>query len=198
MSDQNTHAAQNVPRDLPDNSAAIALGANLNGPAGTPAQAVIKALAAIEACGLRLSAISRLWATPAVPSGPDYVNGCALVQTDKGPEQVLEILHEIEGHFARKRDGRWAARTLDLDLLGHGRRVLPDAKTQAEWVALPPAEHIKRTPDRLILPHPRLADRGFVLAPLAEIAPWWQPPGCAVPIAQLARNADCRGMRVFA
>jgi 2-amino-4-hydroxy-6-hydroxymethyldihydropteridine diphosphokinase len=86
------------------------------------------------------------------------------------------ILHRIEDVFGRKRDRRWAGRTLDLDLLACGNVVLPDLESYGHWRDLDPADQTRLAPDRLILPHPRLQDRGFVLVPLAEIAPDWKHP----------------------
>ena len=65
---------------------------------------------------------------------------------------------------------------LDLDLLALADRIAPDPETLAHWIGLPPDRQGCEAPDRLILPHPRIQDRGFVLAPLAEIAPGWRHP----------------------
>ena len=158
----------------------IALGANLSSSAGSRAETIRFALRLIAAePGLSLRAVSRLYATPAFPagSGPDYVNACAALETALAPDALLDRLHAIEAGLGRRRDGsRWGARVVDLDLLAVGDAVLPDAATQDEWRALPPGRQTVETPDRLILPHPRLQDRAFVLVPLCDIAPLWRHP----------------------
>ena len=165
----------------------VALGANLPSRAGDPAETLGSALAAMKAAGLGLAAISRFWRTPAFPpgSGPDFVNACAVIRARLDPEALLAVLHRIEAGHDRARDLRWGARTLDLDLLAAGDAVLPDAATQDTWRALPPEDQRSRTPEGLILPHPRLSERGFVLAPLAEIAPGWRHPRTGQSVAQM-------------
>lgn len=160
----------------------IALGGNTVSVAGPPAKTLTAALAALNAAGFPVLAQSRFWQTPCFPAGagPDFVNACAQLAVDPlmtdGPQAVLAALHQVEARFGRARAERWSSRTLDLDLLAMGDRVLPDAATQDAWRTLAPDLQMTRTPDRLILPHPRLQDRAFVLVPLAEIAPDWQHP----------------------
>lgn len=122
--------------------------------------------------------ISPLYRTPAFPpgSGPDFVNAACAVGTDLNPVELLELLHEVEAEFGRQRNKRWAARTLDLDLIACGERVCPDPETVQRWVDLPLEQQMKHAPDQLLLPHPRLQDRAFVLVPLNDIAPDWVHP----------------------
>ena len=158
----------------------VALGANLPSSAGDPSHALHEAVAILHAePDISIVAVSRTWHTPAFPagSGPDYANAAALIRTGLAAPVVLDRLHGIEARFGRDRSaGRWSARVLDLDLIALDDLILPDAETLRHWIDLPLARQQVETPDRLILPHPRLQDRGFVLAPLAEIAPGWRHP----------------------
>jgi 2-amino-4-hydroxy-6-hydroxymethyldihydropteridine diphosphokinase len=74
------------------------------------------------------------------------------------------------------RQARWAPRTLDLDLIAYDDLILPDRATYKKWAELPLEEQMTLTPRELILPHPRLAERAFVLVPLAEVAGDWVHP----------------------
>ncbi|WP_134724611.1 2-amino-4-hydroxy-6-hydroxymethyldihydropteridine diphosphokinase [Paracoccus luteus] len=166
-------------RAVSDSLALLALGANLSSSAGSPADALRAALARISALrGVRLVAVSRFWRTPAHPagSGPDYVNACAAARVGPPAAALLAQLHGIEAAMGRERTTRWAARGIDIDLLAMDDAVAPDAAVQDRWRALPPAEQARAVPGQLILPHPRIQDRAFVLAPLAEIAPRWTHP----------------------
>jgi 2-amino-4-hydroxy-6-hydroxymethyldihydropteridine diphosphokinase len=156
----------------------IGLGANLPGEFGAPAQTIDAAIAALDRAPCRVVVRSRLFESPPWPLPSDqpwYVNAVARIETALDPEALLEHLHEIERAFGRVRGARNAARTLDLDLLDFDGRVREGA----------PA-----------LPHPRLADRAFVLLPLRDVAPDWRHPGdCGALdelIAALPANTICR------
>jgi len=162
----------------PEDTALVALGANLASPAGEPADTLRAAFGRMGGPGVRLVAASGLYRTPCFPAGagPEYVNAAAVVSTTLDPAGLLAWLHGLEAEFGRDRSARWGARTLDLDLIAHGDAVLPDAGVQTAWRLLAPEMQVARTPDRLVLPHPRLQDRAFVLVPLAEVAPDWVHP----------------------
>jgi len=158
--------------------AAIGLGSNSPSVAGSPRETLVAALGALSGPGLSVTAVSRFFRTPAFPpgSGPDFVNAAACIDTALTPAALLDHLHRVEARFGRERKARWAARTLDIDLLSVGDAIAPDADTLRRWMSLDPARQRQETPDRLILPHPRIQDRAFVLIPLAEIAPRWVHP----------------------
>lgn len=161
--------------------ALVALGGNLPGDAGSP-EALIRA--AITAVGAdltgpeRLRGVSRLYGTPCFPAGagPDFVNAVMDLELVGPARRVLDRLHGIEAAFGRSRSRRWGARTLDLDLLAFGDAVLPDVAMYSFWRDLAASRQKTTAPDTLIVPHPRLQDRAFVLVPLAEVAPDWRHP----------------------
>ncbi len=156
----------------------IALGANIDSVAGLPARTLAAALERLGDSQLTVEAVSAFYATPCFPpgAGPDYVNAAARLTGLDDPDEILAILHRVESEFGRARDRRWGTRTLDLDLLAVGDMVLPDPATFREWQRLPPERQMMQAPDRLILPHPRLQDRAFVLVPLASVAGDWRHP----------------------
>ena len=152
---------------------AIALGSNLG-----DSQLILEgALSTIAATPqIRLQACSCWYQTKAIgPPQPDYINGCALLQVNISPQQLLETLLSIETSFGRVRSQRWAARSLDLDLLLYDDLII-DTPT-------------------LTIPHPRMRERAFVLVPLAEIAPQWVEPISGRAIAELVKDVDCSGVR---
>lgn len=185
--------------------ALVAIGANLAFGDILPKATIMAAIGQFSAHGLVVSKLSNLYQTPCFPvgAGPDYLNAAALVtlRQGQGADDVLTILHTIEAEFGRERISRWAGRTLDLDLLALGDSVLPDRATYLHWQNLPPADQPNQTPDQLILPHPRLADRAFVLVPLNDVAPNWQHPVSGLTVAQMLAAlpaADRAGVVPFA
>ncbi len=165
----------------------VALGANVSANGEPLTQNLTHAIKAIADSGFDLRAVSRFFSTPCFPAGagPDYVNAALVVRTTLTPLQSLERLHEIEAQFGRERVQRWGQRTLDLDLIGVENEVLPDEAGYHRWQALDPALQAQAAPDRLILPHPRLQDRAFVLVPLVDIARHWRHPVLGETLVQL-------------
>lgn len=148
----------------------VGLGSNKRFARQSPCTIVARAAAAVAGLGAaaRLSRLYRSAAWPD-PSGPPYVNAVMLLETALTAPALLSALLAIEAGFGRQRSAdpalRYAPRTLDLDLLDHGGEVRED-------------------PD-LVLPHPRLGTRAFVLLPLSDVAPGWRHPGSGESVATL-------------
>ncbi|MFC3613875.1 2-amino-4-hydroxy-6-hydroxymethyldihydropteridine diphosphokinase [Lutimaribacter marinistellae] len=168
----------------------IALGSNLPFDGKDPQSTLTEALQELSRHGEMIRATSRFFETPCFPegAGPDYVNAAAVLETTRDPRGVLALLHEVEARFGRAREQRWGMRTLDLDLIGYGDEVLPDRDTWARWHDLPPESQVRQAPDALILPHPRVQDRAFVLVPLADIARDWIHPALQRSVAQMCMD----------
>lgn len=165
----------------------VALGANAMSQAGSPRETLHAVIAELPAHGLPVVAASRLYSSPAFPpgAGPDFVNAVVRIASEAPPESLLQTLHRLESRFGRTRDIRWGPRTLDLDLLACGGLIRPDAATLRHWIDLPAGRQTTETPDRLLLPHPRLQDRGFVLVPLMDVAPGWRHPLTGLTVARM-------------
>jgi 2-amino-4-hydroxy-6-hydroxymethyldihydropteridine diphosphokinase len=137
-------------------TAYLALGSNL----GDRRASLEAALAALRASpGVRVLAVSDFLETEPVGGPPGqgpYLNGAAAIETDLEPQALLAECKRIEKSLGRREGPRWGPRVVDLDILFYGALVLD-------------------TPD-LAIPHPRLRERRFVLAPLAEIAPDLRDP----------------------
>lgn len=142
-----------MPVTPPQHVAYVAFGSNM----GRRERNITAGLQALEATrGITITAVSSLYETEPVggPAGQSaYINAVAALQTTLTPRRLLTVLHSIERSLGRDRQNevRWGPRTLDLDLLLHGDAIVSE-------------------PD-LIVPHPLMHERRFVLAPLAEIAP---------------------------
>ncbi len=126
------------------------------------------------------------------------MNAAAVLTTTLDATALLQHLHAIEQRFDRRRDVRWGPRTLDLDLIAFGDQVVPDVATVRHWIDLPPDRQGVVAPDQLIVPHPRLQDRAFVLVPLCDIAPDWRHPVLGVTIREMlaaCSDADKAGIK---
>ena len=158
--------------------ALVALGSNATSTYGSANKTILAAIEIIARDFGVIRDVSRLYSTPCFPAGagPDYVNAALALETHDLPALILQKFHRIERQFGRERTERWGDRTLDIDLLSWGAEVLPNNETYEKWRAMPADIQRMRAPEELVLPHPRMQDRAFVLVPLAEIAPDWRHP----------------------
>ena len=149
----------------------VALGANLYSPAiGSPMDACELALERLARRKIVVERRSRWYRSAPEPRSdqPDFINGVALVSAALPPTDLLAALHEIEAELGRTRDLPNEARVIDLDLLAHGDHVIG-------WPASPGLVS-NSVAGGVILPHPRLHARAFVLLPLRDVAPGWRHP----------------------
>ncbi|MEM8654913.1 MAG: 2-amino-4-hydroxy-6-hydroxymethyldihydropteridine diphosphokinase [Pseudomonadota bacterium] len=156
----------------------IAVGSNMSSDIGSPVQTIKKAISDLEELGVVIRGVSRFFSTPAVPvgSGPDFVNAALVVEASWSAPEAITRLHEVEAGLGRRRSARWEQRVIDLDLLAHGDAIRPNVATVRTWMDLPPDQQQGSAPGQLLLPHPRMHQRAFVLVPLADVAPDWVHP----------------------
>jgi 2-amino-4-hydroxy-6-hydroxymethyldihydropteridine diphosphokinase len=155
-------------------AAALALGSNV-GDRRAHIEAALAALGRVP--GVKLVARGPMIENPAVGKrgvdpGGAYVNSACVVQTTLDAHQLMGRLHHIERDHGRERTAEqaWGPRTLDIDLLMYGDEVIQDAG--------------------LVVPHPRMHERRFVLEPLAAIAPGWVVAGLGKSVRELLRGLD--------
>jgi 2-amino-4-hydroxy-6-hydroxymethyldihydropteridine diphosphokinase len=168
----------------------LALGANQAGAWGPPDQTLARARHELARAGVRILAASSLYRT--LPLGPGrqspYLNAVLVCAARLGPAALLRLMKRLERRAGRRLRPRWAARCLDIDILDFGGRQLGWSRGRLE----------RLVPERLILPHPQIDRRAFVLIPLLEVDLHWQHPTLAVGgRALLARlpPANRRGVR---
>ena len=149
---------------------AIALGSNRAGRHGAPERELAAAAAALG----EVVALSPVLRTPPLgPSQRRFANAVALIESDEEPPVLLARLKRIEREFGRRRGRRWGARVIDLDIILWSDGAWADAG--------------------LVIPHPRFRERGFVLMPLARVAPDWRDPLSGRTMRQLCARLPSRG-----
>jgi len=155
-----------------DEAIILALGGNLTGDYPSVEALLEAALSGFLWAGLTVARRSGWWRSAAWPDprAPAYLNGVAIVETNLSPSALLTQILALEATFGRSRSEPNAARTLDIDLIAYGRRVINEPG--------------------LVVPHPRAHKRLFVMGPLAEIAPHWRHPVLGRTAAELAALAD--------
>ncbi len=153
------------------------MGANLPHPKfGPPVATLSAALALLEEYGVSVVRRSRWYRTAPVPLSdqPWFVNGVAEVATGLSAETLLATLHEVEARFGRVRHRRLEPRIVDLDLISFNDLVRPEAGSA----------------DGLVLPHPRMHQRAFVLLPMAELVPNWRHPRLGIGMDTMIARLD--------
>ena len=158
----------------------LALGSNMKGDFATPQQLVEAAISNLPLCGAHVVKAAPLYGSaavgPEVDGAPqaDYVNTVVAVRSVTPAVGLLSRLHRLEAAFGRARRIKWGPRTLDIDILSyHGEAHVFGAQ----------------------IPHPRLAERAFVLRPLADIAPGWRHPVSGVAIETLLKRLPVAARR---
>jgi 2-amino-4-hydroxy-6-hydroxymethyldihydropteridine diphosphokinase len=148
----------------------LGLGANL----GDAPASLRRAVDLLREAGLAFDAVSSLYSTKpwGVTDQPDFVNACALARTNLDPLPLLDLIKATEQAMGRRETRRWGPRVIDIDLLFY--------------------DDLRWSDERLILPHPGVLERAFVLLPLAEIAPDLVLDGTR--LASAAAAADARGI----
>ena len=162
----------------------IALGCNDRGAWGAPEQALATAILKMRASGLEIKIISDVYVTAAIGGGrqPDYLNAVIGVRSHLAPAALLRLLKRLERQAGRRLGRHWGPRPLDLDIVAFG-------PANGRSGAGP------RRQGQVILPHPEMHRRAFVLVPLAQVAPFWWHPVLHRSVRQLLEGEAVRRQR---
>lgn len=157
----------------------ISLGSNVTSRWGNSDATLLQALRELQGLGIRVVRRSRLYRTQpyGLVNQPNFTNAAALVQTSRPPIALLTLLKRIEARAGHRSSTRWGPRALDLDIVDYKSRILNWSKCNRQAF-----NFNKRN---LVLPHPELHLRPFVLYPLLDIAPRWHHPVYGLNTAQL-------------
>lgn len=161
----------------------VALGGNFPGPWGTPPETLRRALRVLEERGVSVAAVSPFYETAAVGAAgqPPYVNAVVSLNTSLPPSALLRLLKQIEAEAGRRGGKPWGPRTLDLDIVDYKGLVTHTPKASRRF------NHAGPRP--LVLPHPLVHKRPFVLRPLLDVAPDWRHPVLRQSARELWRRA---------
>lgn len=160
----------------------ISLGSNVSGAWGNSDATILQAFKELESVGISVLRRSRLYRTKpyGMQNQPDYINGAAAIFTSRTPLALLSLLKRIETKAGRRSRVRWGPRPLDLDIIDYHKRILNWAK--------PDRQALQSDMLDLILPHPGIENRPFVLQPILDIAPHWHHPVYGWTASQLLKR----------
>lgn len=166
----------------------LSLGSNVLGRWGSPSATMSRAIVLLEQLGIVVISRSRVFLTPPVGPvrQPSFANMVIAIRSAQAPATLLRQAKQIEHAAGRRAGVRWGPRPLDIDILSFGGRRINAASAQ-------------RVAGRLVLPHPEMHRRGFVLVPLAQIAPQWRHPvnGSSARSLLLRQPHLARGIRLL-
>ncbi len=156
----------------------IGMGSNQDYRDKTPIKILNEVKDRMIESGIIINYQSAYYQSPAFPDAtkPDFTNCVVEADFSGTPDQLLWEIQKLENQLGRNRNERWGQRTCDLDILGIGNLVLPSIEKFNYWASLDFSLQLNSIPNELIIPHPRIQDRAFVLKPLVSILPNWKHP----------------------
>ena len=168
----------------------IALGANLNGSFGSPIKTLKMCIKKLQENDVIIEKKSSWYQSKAFPNplDPPFVNRCLKVLTHLEPLDFLDLISNIETELGRKRKKRWESRVCDIDILSNNQKILPNLDKFNYWYKMELYNQIVIKPKELIIPHPRIQEREFVLLPLLDIQPNWTHPILNKTVLQLCEE----------
>ena len=167
----------------------LALGSNLPHGGLQPLEVIQSAINALKVAGLGRVEVSGFYRTAPVPISdqPDFINCVIAGETTYSALEMLDICQSIELSHGRKRAVRWDARTLDIDIISFNHQVYPSLE---EWRAIADNMKVSTNMPDLVLPHPFMHKRAFVLRPLCDLAPDWRHPVIGISALDLLSDQD--------